>query len=121
MAENQPDVWLTVPLAGRDIVFVQPTPDQYLVIRRLERALSRGDDQTKQERSAIKLLDALSYLMLDDDMRDHVDDAVLSRKLNLEEFISSIDAALNEKDERDHGSVVTAPKKTATKARRGTH
>lgn len=114
--ENKaPNIWVIVPIAGMDVTFLEPTEDQYMVIRRLERKLARETSDVKaQERAAILLLDALSYLMETDEMRDHVDDAVLRRNLQLGEFLNLLAGALAQKDEAE--GQVRKPAKKATKA-----
>jgi len=110
-------VWASFPIAGKDVSFLEPTGDQYVVIRRLERALSRPDASPESvERAAILLLDALSYLMEDDEMRDHVDGAVLTGQLTLSEFMDALAAALAEKNTDQGDGSQGRPAKRAARA-----
>lgn len=111
---------VTVRFANRDVNFNMPTPDQYLVLNRLIRALGRStdDDSDRQDRTIVKLLDSLSYLMEDDDTRDFVDDLIISGRLGIVEFLETFSTGLSsaqEKLEQDQETSTEVPRKVSKK------
>ncbi len=85
--------WATHTLRGREITFVQPTPEQLMVLRRLSRQL---DTPVASRRliTLAKMLDATSACMGSDAEREYVDQLVLDRIIDLGDLTPMITVAL---------------------------
>lgn len=123
MAPKDPEVLITVTIAGMDVSLAVPTPDQSIVLNRLGRALWRvGDDYDDQMNIVVKLLDAISLLIPEREMRDHIDYAVMERKIDVVEFLSQVVTALEAQTGQPAEAkkpVRRARKVTTPRARRG--
>ena len=87
--------WAVYNLAGRDIEFTMPSPEQLMVLRRVARQL--GDPNTTlsgQIQGMAKVLDAVSACMVNPADVDYADGLVLDRKLDLEALVPMIQAVL---------------------------
>lgn len=103
--------WVVYNLAGRDIPFLRPSPEQLMVLRKLARQL--GDPAQSNSKQIIgmgKVLDAISACMVNEDDVDYADNLVLERKVEMEALTPMIVAVLT-------GNKAEAPKTgpTATK------
>lgn len=87
--------WAVYSLAGRDIEFTMPSPEQLMVLRRVSRHLSASDTTLSAQIQGMgKVLDAISACMVNPADVDYADDLVLSRKVDLEELVPMIQAVL---------------------------
>lgn len=89
------DKWAVYNLAGRDIEFAMPSPEQLMVLRRVARQLSDpGVTISGQIQGMAKVLDAISACMINPADVDYADGLVLDRKLDLEALVPMIQAVL---------------------------
>ncbi len=87
--------WAVYSLAGREIEFAMPSPEQLMVLRRVARQL--GDPNATlsgQIQGMAKVLDAISACMINPADVDYADGLVLDRKLDLEALVPMIQAVL---------------------------
>ena len=95
-AETADAKWCVYNLQGRDIEFVQPTPEQLMVLRRVARQLNAPDATVSaQINNMAKVLDAISACMINPDDSDYADGLVLDRKVDLSQLSDMIRAVLH--------------------------
>lgn len=98
--------WVVYTLAGRDIEFIRPTPEQLMVLKKLVRQLD--DPAMTSGRQIItigKVLDAVSACMVNQDDGDYADSLILDRKIDLADLTPMVVAVLTGGKKPD-----TAPK-----------
>lgn len=94
-ASEATDKWAVYDLAGREIEFSMPSPEQLMVLRRVARQLNAPDvTLSGQIQGMAKVLDAISACMINPADQDYADGLVLDRKLNLEALVPMIQAVL---------------------------
>lgn len=87
--------WAVYNLAGRDIEFAMPSPEQLMVLRRVARQLNDPNvTLSGQIQGMAKVLDAVSACMVNPADSDYADGLVLDRKLDLEALVPMIQAVL---------------------------
>lgn len=94
-ATAEPKFWATHTIGGREIHFNRPTPEQFMVLRRLAIQLDDSETNSRRVTAMAKILDAVSACMASDDEIDFVDNLVLSRKVSLDELTPMIRACLS--------------------------
>lgn len=88
--------WCVYNLQGRDIEFVQPSPEQLMVLRRVARQLNAPDATISGQINAMaKVLDAISACMINPADSDYADNLVLDRKVDLDGLSQMIKAVLH--------------------------
>lgn len=106
--------WVVYNLAGRDVEFLRPSPEQLMVLRKLARQLD--DPKMTAGRQIVtmgKVLDAVSACMVNEDDGDYADGLVLDRKIDLADLTPMIVAVLTGGKGLD-----SAPKTGPVKAKR---
>lgn len=94
-APEKPKPWAVHTLAGRDIEFSMPSPEQLMVLRRVARQLSAPDATlSSQIVNMAKVLDAISACMVNPADSEYADGLVLDRTVGLEELVPMIQAVL---------------------------
>lgn len=94
-ATEKQEKWAVYNLAGRDIEFAMPSPEQLMVLRRVARQL--GDPNitlSGQIQGMAKVLDAVSACMVNPADVDYADGLVLDRKVDIEDLVPMIQAVL---------------------------
>lgn len=91
----EPKFWATYTIGGREIHFNRPTPEQFMVLRRLATQLDDSETNARRVTAMAKILDAVSACMASDAEVDFVDNLVLARKVGMEELAPMIQACLS--------------------------
>jgi hypothetical protein len=93
--EPGPKKWAVYNLAGRDIEFAMPSPEQLMVLRRVARQISSPDATISGQITGMgKVLDAISACMVNPADSEYADGLVLDRKIELEGLVPMITAVL---------------------------
>lgn len=104
--------WAVHSLAGREIEFSMPSPEQLMVLRRVARQLTVPDATlSSQIIGMAKVLDAVSACMVNPADSDYADGLVLDRKVGLEELVPMIQAVLRGPGLDKEPAPTTGPKR----------
>lgn len=109
---SETPAWVVYNLAGRDVEFVRPSPEQLMVLRKLARQL--GDPNQTAGRQIVtmgKVLDAISACMVREEDGDYADSLVLDRKIDLADLTPMIVTVLTGEDAGKTPAPKTGPAK----------
>lgn len=93
--DKAPEFWGTHAIGGREIHFNRPTPEQFMVLRRLAMQLDDSETNSRRVTAMAKILDAVSACMSSDEEIDWVDNLVLARKVSMDDLTPLIQACLS--------------------------
>lgn len=111
-SETTVEKWAVYTLAGRDIEFVMPSPEQLMVLRRVARQLNAPTATISDHiQNMAKVLDAVSACMVNPADVDYADGLVLDRKLDLEALVPMIQAVLRGPNRDEKPAPKNGPKR----------
>ena len=104
--------WAVYNLAGREIEFTMPSPEQLMVLRRVARQLADPHATLSGHiQGMAKVLDAVSACMVNPADSDYADGLVLDRKIDLEGLVPMITAVLRGPNQDKEPAPKTGPKR----------